>query len=296
MQTNINIGIIGIGRWGKNLVREFSKISNIIGCASNGAPDNVDWLKKNYPHIRHFTNYHDLLKNPEINAIAIATPTPTHFPLTQDSIIASKHVFVEKPLTANSQEAATLIKLAGKNGVKLFVGHILIYHPVAAMLKQIFADNPPDQIQFFLQKWGTFQGDAIWELASHDIALILDWFGEPETISLLDQGGLITKRDWATIHIGFTNRPNCSISVNRIAHSKQRFVTAAAGKNLWLWENDSLYRLVDHPQPELSLIYQATEQPLAIECQAFLDNIANKTEPLTNGEFGLKVVKTLEQL
>ena len=99
------LGIIGIGDWGKNLVRDFSKISYIKKCTSSGKRENINWLKKNFPHIQYVNKSKEIFSDDEINAVIISTPIKTHYSLIKKALLSKKHVFVEKPISMNIIQA-----------------------------------------------------------------------------------------------------------------------------------------------------------------------------------------------
>ena len=111
MSVKLNFGIIGIGNWGKNLVRDFSKYGNIEKCTSRGNPKNINWIKKNYPSIEYVSNQKKIFNDERINAIIISTPIKSHFSLIKKALLAKKHVFVEKPLCTDIRDANELIKI-----------------------------------------------------------------------------------------------------------------------------------------------------------------------------------------
>ena len=116
------LGIIGIGNWGKNLVRDVSKISCVKTCSSRGDPKNISWLKKNYPSIQYTSDSKEIFADKEIDAVIIATPINTHYNLVKKALLSKKHVFVEKPISSTLSKAEELIKIAKKNNLLLFVG------------------------------------------------------------------------------------------------------------------------------------------------------------------------------
>ena len=130
----MNIGIIGLGRWGRNLLRIFDELVNVKLCVHNGNPDTQDWIKNNYPDQSISLDYFDILNDDSIDAIVIATPINSHYQIAKDALNAGKHVFVEKPITMNSEQAKILVDLAGKR--ILFVGHIFL---LKIFLRELYA-------------------------------------------------------------------------------------------------------------------------------------------------------------
>jgi len=287
------VAIVGIGRWGKNLLREFNKLCDVPVCCSKGNKQNLEWLKKNYPSINAF-HYDDVLMDKTIDAVVIATPIDSHFELAYKALSAGKHVFVEKPMAKNIDDAKKLIRAAKKQNLILFVGHVFLYHPVFKKIKEITRKEPVKYARFVWNKFGTFDEDIIWNIISHEVSIAIKLFGIPKNISILDEKGFFTKRDIVSVSLGFkANR--CLINVNRVSNSKNKSITFVTRNNLFLWENDALYRL-DKRMNSFSLIYQSNAQPLAVECREFIENIRKRKRPYTDGNFGLDVVKVLARL
>lgn len=131
------IAIIGLGNWGKNLIRDFSKLVQVKTCVTTGNRKNLAWLQQNYPDVMHTTDIHEILKDPSIGAIVIATPINSHFSITKKALESKKHVFVEKPLTKTVAEAQKLIKIAKKNHRCLFVGYVFLYNEIFKKIKAL---------------------------------------------------------------------------------------------------------------------------------------------------------------
>ena len=140
-----NLAVIGLGNWAKNLIREFSKISNVSICVSQGDSENIKWLKKNYPHIQHTTNFDSILTDSSIDTIAIITPINSHYDLALQSLKAGKNVFVEKPIATNLKKAKILVNFAKKQGLTLFIGYVFRYHKIFQKIKKI---EQNEKIQF----------------------------------------------------------------------------------------------------------------------------------------------------
>ena len=193
------LGIIGIGNWGKNLVRELSKIHCIKKCSSNGNLKNIRWLKKNYPSIQYVSDSKEIFADKEINAVIIATPINTHYKIVKKALLSKKHVFVEKPISTNLSEAEELIEIAKKNNLLLFVGHIFIFNEIFKKLIQISNRENITHLNFLWNKFGTFDEDIFLNLVSHDLSIILAIFGKPKKIKLINKFGVISKCDVVTL-------------------------------------------------------------------------------------------------
>ncbi len=295
MNHKKSLAIVGIGRWGKNLLREFYKIANIEAVFHKGSPETKKWLNNNYPGVKTAGSYSKILADPAINAVVIATPIKTHYELAKKALLAGKHVFVEKPMTDSIKQAQELVKLAAKKKLILFVGHIFSYHPVLAKIKQLVRKEPIKYASFIWNKLGTFNEELIFNLASHDIATAFDLFGKLTSIKTLENKGLITNSDIIYIQLNFKNHRSCTIYINRVSNLRNKTVTLATNKNVYLWEGDQLFK-VDKKTNTLKLIYKNTKTPLEVECAEFIRCITQNKKPLTNGEFGLEVVKILSKI
>lgn len=310
-----SLAIIGIGHWGKNLLREFNKIADIGYCYHRNDPENYKWLKKNYPDIEIVSSYNEILENPKIDAVIIATPIATHYELAKKALLASKNAFVEKPITDNVRQAQELIKLATKKKRILFVGHIFSYHPVLLKIKQIIRKEPLKYTAFVWNKLGTFNEELIYNLLSHDVATALDLFGssstswdrpklvldKPTSIKTLENRGVVTNSDIIYTRLNFPNNlpaqvgRSCTIYINRISNLKNKTITLVTAKNIYLWENNRLLRF-DLNKTGFVKIFQSSVTPLEIECQKFIKCLTQRKNPPTDGEFGLKVVKILSKI
>lgn len=291
----IKIAVIGAGKWGKNLLREFNEIAKISYVCHKDGNKTDRWLKENYPAaiVTHY--YREILQDKKVPAVIIATPIKTHFKIALDCLKAGKHVFLEKPITDNIDEAKKLAALAKEKKLILFIGHIFLYHLIFKKLKKLTKEDPVQFADFYWSKWGHFTEDIIWNLACHDVAIAIDLMGKPQKISVIDKMGAITKKDLISLKLNFPGGKIATININRLSPEKRKTVTLLTKNNLLVWDNDSLYKL-DKKSRRLKLIYCPAATPLITECRAFIESIKTKKEPVTNGKFGLRVVESLEQL
>ncbi len=290
----IKVAIVGIGRWGKNLVREFNKLCEITMCYSRGNEANVRWLNENYPSIKYTSNFKEVLQS-DADAVVIATPIQTHFNLAIDALNSGKHVFVEKPLATSVSDAKKLISASEKNGKKIFVGHVFLYHPVFQKIKELIKNDPLKYAKFVWNKLGTFEEDIVWNLLSHEVSIALELFGTPKKISKLDEKGVLTNADILSVKMDFDNGRKCVIDLNRVSNVKDKSVTFVTSKNIFLWNNDALY-MFNKKSASFEISYKSEKQPLEIECKEFIDCIQNSKKTRTDGKFGLEVVKNLSKI
>jgi len=289
------IGVIGIGNWGKNLVRDFSKISNIKKCTSKGNTQNIQWLKKNYPSIEYVTNYKEILNDDEINAVIISTPIKTHYTLVKKALLSKKHVFIEKPLCSKISEAQELIKIAKNNNVFLFVGHIFLFNEVLKKLIQISKKEKITYIEFQWNKFGTFGEDIFLNLLSHDISIILKLFGKPKKIHVQSSFGFISKCDIVTLNLKFSQNQNCQIYLNRYSNKKEKTVKIFTEKNVYLWNDLKLYKN-KKSSSTFKLIYESKLTPLEIQCKHFIRELNKSNYSFDYANLAKDVIQVIQKI
>jgi len=289
------LGIIGIGNWGKNLVRELSKIHCIKKCSSNGNLKNIRWLKKNYPSIQYVSDSKEIFADKEINAVIIATPINTHYKLAKKALLSKKHVFVEKPISTNLSEAEELIEIAKKNNLLLFVGHIFIFNEIFKKLIQISNRENITHLNFLWNKFGTFDEDIFLNLVSHDLSIILALFGKPKKIKLINKFGVISKCDVVTLILELPNKKTCQIHVNRCSSHKQKHVTIFTQKNIYIWDDLSLFKN-NKKTNSFKLVFQSKYTPLEIECKEFVKKLNETNISSEFANIAKDVIQVIQKL
>ena len=289
------IAIIGLGKWGKNLLREFSKVSCVTKCHTRSNQKNIIWLRKNYPKIIHTTSIRDILTDKNIDAVVISTPINSHFKIARNALEAGKHVFVEKPMTNTIVEAKQLIKIAKCKNLNLFVGHIFLYNEVFKKIKKIDRQESIIYAHFDWKKFGTFDEDIFKNLLSHDISLILELFGSPNRIRLTNSVGFITPSDRINLELNLAHHKKCDISIDRISPYKEKSVTFLTKKNLFIWNDDKLL-IYDKRTQSFKKIYQSKNTPLHLECKDFIVNITSEKASSNSSILALNVTRILSKL
>ena len=289
------IAIIGIGRWGKNLIREFSKISKVKICMTTGDKKNIVWLKENYPNVIHTTHISDIVNNSNIDAVVIATPIKTHYTLVKKILESKKHVFVEKPLAKTTSEITKLIKIAKKNERSLFVGHIFLHNEVFKKLKLILKNESIKYAVFEWKKFGTFDENIFENLASHDFSLILNLLGVPKKMVITEKVKFITKVDRFSLDLYFNNNIKSQIIIDRLSNYKKKTVKIITKNNLYLWDDNELYKFGVKDQ-EYKKIFKSRKTPLFLECQEFLKCINGKKYSIDSAELAQKISKLISKL
>ena len=289
------IGIIGIGNWGKNLVKDFSKISNIKKCTSNGNIQNIEWLKKNYPSIEYVTNYNEIFNDNEINAVIISTPIKTHYSLVKKALLSKKHVFVEKPLCSKVSEAQELIKIAKNNNVFLFVGYVFLFNDVLKKLIQISKKEKITYLEFQWNKFGTFDEDIFLNLLSHDISIILKLFGKPKKINIQSSFGFVSKCDIVTLNVKLSQNLKYQIYLNRYSNKKEKTVKIFTEKNVYLWNDLKLYKN-NKKSSIFKLIYKSKLTPLEIQCKFFIQELNKSNNSFEYANLAKDVIQLIHKI
>ncbi len=304
----LKLGLVGAGRWGENLIRNFLQ----LGVLSTICDHNKDKLRQiafKFPTVALTTSFEDLLKDPLITGIIISTPSSTHHALAKQALEAGKHVYVEKPLARNGEEATELIELADQRGLTLMVGHLLLYHPAVNKLKELIAEGSLGQIRFLNSDRRNFSlarldTNVIWDLAPHDLSMISYLIGQ-DTAELVDANGFSTLKD-GVIDIGhldvkFEDEIYAHIHNSWIDPQKQCLLTVNGSKKTAVL-NDTrserkleLYSVLANGEIFVEQPAYSDEEPLRLECQHFLDCIADGKKPLSDGIGGYQVVQLLEK-
>lgn len=319
----ITIGIIGCGYWGPNLIRNYTQLPNcnMLMCCDLDEKK-LDRMNTLFPGILTTNDVKQIMSNPEIDAVGIATPVFTHYDLAKEALLHEKHVFVEKPLSHSSEACLDLIHLAEKKGKVLMVGHTFEYTAAVNKIKEIVESGELGEILYISSvrlNLGLFQPDinVIWDLAPHDISIITYILGEHPT-SVNGQGnGHYRKNieDVATITLNFRNGTIAFIHTSWLDPNKVRRTTIVGSKKMLVYsdtepqEKIKIYdKGVDAPPyydtfGEFAFSYRYGDihiprieeyEPLRRECSHFLECIEKNQTPRTDGYSGLRVVSVLE--
>jgi predicted dehydrogenase len=313
--------VVGLGYWGPNLVRNLHEVENaeMAAVCDLRAPA-LAAIKRRYPALRTTNRFDDLLEDPSIDAVAIATPVSTHWALASAALEAGKHVFVEKPLAASVADAAELVDLASAHERVLMPGHTFLYSPpVNAVRERIRAHELGDIyfISMMRVNLGLHQPDVsvVWDLGPHDFSILRFWLGEsPTRVSALSRGCIISDTpDVAFINLEYRSGTIAHVELSWLAPSKLRR-TAIVGSQKMIVYDDTSYepvRVFDSgvnvPNPESfgehQLAYRTGDivspridaaEPLLLEMEDFCRAILTGTTPRASAEIGAEVVQVAE--
>jgi predicted dehydrogenase len=320
--AGVRIGIIGYGYWGPNLTRNFYEIptSNLVAVADL-CEDRLVQAKSRYPNLTVTQDYQELFKL-GLDAVVIATPPITHYPVAKNCLEHNLNVLIEKPLTLKSEHAEELIRLANEKCLTLMVGHTFEYNSAVHALKKYIDSGELGEIYYMdaaRLNLGLFQRDSnvLWDLAPHDISILLYLLGK-RPISVSAQGSACVFneiQDVVYVNLKFPDNISAHIHVSWLDPCKVRRITVVGSKKMAVYndiENDAKIKIydkgVDSPEytngfGEFHCNYRTGDitipnirfiEPLRQECQHFIDSIINHTEPRSCGRDGLEVVKVLE--
>lgn len=318
----INVGIIGYGYWGPNLVRNFFAAKNCcIRAVADARPERLESLARAFPGIPGVRKADDIIVDPAIDAVVIATPVSTHFALARKALKNGKHVLVEKPLTSSVLEAELLIDLAARRNLLLMVDHTFLYTGAVEKMKELVAGNELGNIRYLDStriNLGLFQSDinVLWDLAPHDIS-ILNYILEEEPYSVNATGITHTRNAieniaYLTVNYrsGFIAHFNCSWT----SPVKVRMMLVGGDRKMILYNDleptekvkiyDTGYNLVtDDDKKKIMVDYRTgdihvpkvhTTEALLGMAQDFLDCIGSGRTPRSSWKIGLEVVRVLE--
>ena len=319
----IGIGVIGYGYWGPNLVRNFMEIreSKVVG-VSDLRVERLARVNSLYPSVKTTTNYRDLLLDPTIDAIAIATPVSSHYDLALQALQAQKHVLVEKPLAATSEQAACLIDEAERRKLVLMVDHTFVYTGAVRKIRELVSNNALGEMYYYDSvrvNLGLFQHDVnvIWDLAVHDLSIMDSVLPmRPVAVSATGISHIPgSPENIAYLTLFFESNQIAHIHVNWLTPVKVRRTLIGGSERMIVYDDlepsekvkvyDRGVTLSQRPEAvyELLVSYRSGDmwaprldniEALKAEALHFIDCIENNKRPETDGYAGLRIVQILE--
>jgi predicted dehydrogenase len=316
----MNIGIIGLGYWGPNLVRNFlanPDVKKVYACDTR--EDRLKTILQKFPSVHVTNNCEDTIQG-DTDLIVIATPVATHYTIAKKALENNKHIWVEKPFTASVSEAEELIELAEKRNLKIFVDHTFIYNGAVIKMKELIDKKELGQILYFDSErinLGLFQKDVnvIWDLAPHDLSIM--HYLIPKKVKAISSNGIANfngKENIAHISIYFEDNCFAHFHVNWVSPVKIRRMIVGGDKKMLVYDDmenfekikvyDSgieikstekihealvQYRIGDMYSPKVN-----QTEALALGAKECIEAIKQNRQPLTSGYDGLQVVKLLE--
>jgi predicted dehydrogenase len=319
----IKIGVIGYGYWGPNLVRNMFEVPDTsVVAVSDMRWDRLRHVSSRYPSLFVSTDYRNLLDDPDIDAIAIATPVHAHYELALEALQAGKHVFIEKPMTSTSEQALRLIDEADRRNLVVMVDHTFVYTGAVRKIKQVVASGMLGDVYYYDStriNLGLFQRDVdvIWDLAVHDLA-IMNYILPSVPCAVAATGinhVMGGTENLAYLTVFFELNLIAHVNVNWLSPVKIRRTLIGGSKQMIVYDDmepsekvkiydkgitvtngtDSLYQaMVNYRSGDMFAPQLDVSEALKVELQHFVDCIENGAAPITGGLAGLQVVRILE--
>jgi len=313
------LGQVGLGLWGSNLARNFGELARLEWLCDS-SEEALGRARSRFPSARLTARFDDLLEDGKVDAVIVATPVPTHAELTRRALEAGKHVFVEKPMALTAAEAEEVVTLAEEDGLVLMPGHLLLYHPGVAKLKELVESGELGDVLYVngnRQNLGTIRSDenALWSLGVHDLSVILHLLGE-EPSEAWARGESFLKdgvEDVVFCYLRFPSGKVAHMHLSWLDPHKMRRMTVVGKQKMAVFDDMELERKVTvyDSAAEQALgsygewrtrsgdIYSpriSNEEPLRLECRHFISLVRGDGDPRAAMRDGLAVVRVLEQL
>ncbi|MDZ4835874.1 MAG: Gfo/Idh/MocA family oxidoreductase [Candidatus Melainabacteria bacterium] len=312
------VAVIGCGNWGKNLVRNFAHLQTLtVVCDSDSGQ--LDRIAAEFKGVRVTTSFESVLEDKNVSAIVVATPSDTHFELAKKSLIAGKHVYVEKPLARDVKHCEELDELANERNLVLMVGHLLLYHPAVNCLKELIAAGELGDLLFVRSDRMNFNmlrshWSVLWDLAPHDLSM-MSYLLDCDAPEVTRVGGWDTQNDGlvdvAYLDVSFPVGANGRVIPGQVRNSwidPQKLVRLTVnGTKKTAVLNDTqiddklalhslsmsaagrMTTVIEHP-------YYPNIEPLHLECEHFLQCIVSGERPRSDANNAYHVVKVLSDV
>lgn len=323
MSSPLAVGVIGCGYWGPNLVRNFRAVPDCqVKAMCDVNVGRLNHLRALYPDIEGVTDYEHFLNGVGLDAVVVATPVKQHFSLAKAALMAGKHTFVEKPMASSAAECEELIDIAKRNGLILMIGHTFLYSAPVRKIFDIIQAGDIGDIRYINSRrlnLGLFQNDinVAWDLAPHDISIILHILGEfPLTVNCQGNAHVTPNiEDVTNMSLTFRQKRFATIQSSWLEPRKVREMTIVGTRRMIVYddlqahEKIKIYDVrVERPPhydtfAEFHYSYHygdsyiphiKQEEPLRALCQHFVDCIGSGSKPLSSGQEGLELVRILE--
>lgn len=290
------IGVIGMGRWGRQLIRVFAREADVVVCANRGDSASIRWLAETLPQTRHTTNVEAVLCDAEIEAVVIATPITTHAQLATAALEGGKHVFVEKPLGTSIEDCDSAITAAKRAQRELFVGYTFLYDASLEQLHERTRMDPVEDMKLIWRKLGTFEEPLLWNLLSHDVAIALWLMGAlPSSISVDEAQPWKTSLDTLRVTLEFSGERRSSIEIDRTRTHGEKTVEATTVSGARYRWSEGILALLD-ADTAWRTAHEATTDALTREVRAFLAGIVAGKPPVSDATFGRLVTSVVAEV
>ena len=323
MTKPVSVGVVGCGYWGPLLIRNFRNVPNCnLKAVCDVSDERLKHIKRLYPEVATVADWERFLTDFELDAIVIATPVKFHHALAQKSLLAGKHTFIEKPMAASSAECENLIEIAESKGLVLMVDHTFLFSSAVRKIAELVRAGDIGDIRYINSRrlnLGLFQKDinAAWDLAPHDISIILHILGELP-IAVNCQGNAHVSpavEDVTNMSLTFGQRRFATIQSSWLEPRKVREMTIVGSRRMIVYDDLQTHekikvydvRVERPPHYDTFAEFQYSyhhgdsyiphlnqEEPLKEVCRHFIDCIETRAQPASGGREGLELVRILE--
>jgi predicted dehydrogenase len=305
------VAVVGCGYWGKNLVRNFHRLGALVAVCDATEAGRAT-AAEIAPHVPVSGEPGEVLGG-DVSGVVIATPAETHYEIASRALRAGKDVFVEKPLALTFEQGAALVRLAEESKAMLMVGHVLEYHPAIARMRELVASGELGRVRYISSNRLNLgkvrrEENILWSFAPHDIAIILRLMGSmPFQVAAL--GGSYVQPNIADVtvtHLLFDNGVRAHVYVSWLHPFKEQRLVVVGSKKMASFDDVTKQLVLYDQRVELQEgqpipikgkgdeVSFASDEPLLLECRAFLDSIATRRAPVTDGASGLRVLQVLQ--
>ena len=319
----LNVAVVGYGYWGPNLVRNVTASSAMrLAALCERDATRADAFRARMPGVTIESDFDQLLLDPSLDAVVVATPPNTHYALCKRALQAGKHVLVEKPLAKTAAQARELIELAAQRGLVIMPGHTFLYSPAVNKVRDLIDDDAVGEVYFVTSSrmnLGNYQPDGVvCDLAPHDLSILLHWLDRPIVqVSALARNIFQEHvAETAFITLTFDGGTTANVQVSWLAPRKMRQMLIVGSRRMISYDDtlsDEPVRLYDRGMefstPESFGEYQLTyrsgdvviprvepAEPLALELQDFARAILTGSTPVSHAQLGLEVVSAMEAI
>lgn len=327
----IGVAVVGYGYWGPNLVRNFWSVPGArLVSVCDKRPERLASVTSQFPAVEVTAEYEDLLKDPRVDVIAVATPVSSHYDLALMALKAGKHVFIEKPMTATAAQAQVLLDEADRRGLIIGVDHTFVYTGAVRKMKELVANESLGDIYYYDSvrvNLGLFQHDVnvIWDLAVHDLS-IMDYIlpQRPVAVSATGVGHVAGEpENIAYMTLFFEHNLIAHLHVNWLAPVKVRRTLLGGSRKMIVYDDlepsekikvydkgitvngngtgngtangEKIYQmLVGYRTGDMWAPQLDMTEALSLELRQFIKSVEQRSTPLTDGHAGLRVVRILE--
>lgn len=313
MKSKIKVAVVGVGYWGKNLVRNFYELDALAMLCDSEESVEANYTRK-YVGVRFCREFSAVLSDPSIMAVALATPAVTHYEMAKAALDAGKDVLVEKPLAIDVIHGEDLVRSAKEKGRILMVGHILRYHPAILKLHQLIHDGKLGKINYLysnrlnIGKIRT-EENILWSFAPHDISVMLSLLDEMPSRVTCKGGGWLNHDifDVTLSHFDFPSGVQAHIFVSWLHPVKEQRLVVVGSEKMAVFDDTAEHKLMLYPhkvewrnriptavKAKGEIVELADLEPLRAECGHFLECVASRTPPVSDGAEGLRVLRVVD--